>query len=369
MGEVRAGWDRVLDRPVAIKVLREDAASNPMVRRRFEAEAKAAARLVHPNIVQVYDSGEDDGVPFMVMEQLSGHSLREEIQSRRLPVPEAVDMALQVLAALDAAHRSGLVHRDIKPANILSAGPGRWKVADFGIAKSVQPADDETIAGVVLGTPAYLPPERLVGGDATPSGDMYALGVILYESLAGAKPFHASDPAGWMSAASAGPRPLRDGRPDVPPATAAIIERSMSRDPAQRFTDAAEMAAALQATRHGEAAESPDAFERTGWLAVAPAMPADGETEVLTAGGAAPRRFWLAGLAAALALLITAAIALAATEGGAKARTPPPPTTAVVQATTTTLPATTVPATPAPAPPHHPGGAKGGGGDKGGHGG
>jgi non-specific serine/threonine protein kinase/serine/threonine-protein kinase len=369
MGEVRSGWDRVLDRPVAIKTLREDAASNPLVRRRFEAEARAAGRLVHPNVVQVYDSGEDHGIPFMVMERLSGHSLREEIQSRKLSVPEVSDLAVQVLAALAAAHGAGLVHRDIKPANILSAGKGHWKVADFGIAKSVQPAGDDTMTGMVLGTPAYLPPERLLGGDATPSGDLYALGVILYEALAGEKPFRANDPSGWVSAISTGPRPLRAVRSDVPAAFAAAIERSMSRDPGQRFTDAGQMAAALQAARSG------GPTERTGWLGVAPAMPADGgssaagATEVLpTAQTPEKRRLWLAGLAAGLGVLLAASIALAAMGGGAKARTRTPPTTAAVQVTTpSTLPTTTV---PAPPPPHdHSGGDQKGEGDHGDHGG
>jgi serine/threonine protein kinase len=361
MGEVRSGWDKVLDRPVAIKVLREDAASSPLIRRRFEAEARAAGRLVHPNVVQVYDSGEDDGVPFMVMERLSGQSLRDEIQSRKLSVAEATDMALQVLGALAAAHEAGLVHRDIKPANILAAGEGRWKVADFGIAKSVQPSGDETATGVVLGTPAYLPPERLLGGDATPAGDLYALGVILYEALAGEKPFQAGDPAGWMAAISTGPRPLSLARSDVTPALSAAVERSMSRDPAQRFTDATEMASAIGAARTTEASDP------TGWLAVAPAVPIEeGDTAVLPAAEAGGRRRTrLAGLVAGLAVLIAASIALAATEGGAKARTPTPPTTAFVQVTTTTLPATTV--RPAPPPHDHPDGGKAGGGPKGDH--
>jgi eukaryotic-like serine/threonine-protein kinase len=366
MGEVRAGWDKVLDRPVAVKVLREDAASDPAVRRRFEAEARAAARLVHPNLVQVYDSGEDGGIPFMVMERLPGHSLRDEIGKRKLAVPEAGDIALQVLAGLDAAHDSGLLHRDIKPANILCSSRGQWKVADFGIAKSVQPSGDDTITGVVLGTPAYLPPERLLGGEATPGGDLYALGVILYEALAGEKPYQATDPAGWVSATAAGPTALNQVRPDVPPALAAAIGRSMSRDPGQRFKHAREMAAAIQAALSG------GSHEPTGWMAIPPATPFDdGATEVLPAGDVRRhRRFRPAGLAAVLAVLVAASIALAATEAGGNAPTPPTPTT--VQATTTIAPPTTLPVVSTPPGQDHQngkGGGGGGGGDQGDHGG
>lgn len=364
MGEVRAGWDKVLDRPVAVKVLREDVASDPLVRRRFESEARAAARLVHPNIVQVYDSGEDRGIPFMVMERLPGHSLRDEIAKRKLSPQEACDIALQVLAALDAAHESGLLHRDIKPANILRSSRGQWKVADFGIAKSVQPSGDDTVTGVVLGTPAYLPPERLLGGDATASGDLYALGVILYEALAGGKPYQATDPARWVSATTAGPTPLNHIRPDVPPALAAAIERSMSRDPGQRFVGAGEMAAAIQAAPSGQS------HEPTGWTAIAPATPFDDQaTEVLPAGAVRRhRRFRPAGLAAVLAVLVAASIALAATEGGGSARTPP----TTVQVTTTIAPPTTLPVVTTPPVQHHPdgkGAGGGGGGDQGDHGG
>ena len=397
MGEVRAGWDKVLDRPVAVKVLRVDVASNPVVRRRFEAEAKAAARLVHPNIVQVFDSGEDHGVPFMVMEKLPGHSLRDEIRARRLSVTEAMDLANQVLAALDAAHAAGLVHRDIKPANILSSGGGHWKVADFGIAKSLQPSGDETITGMVLGTPAYLPPERLLGGAATPSGDLYALGVILYEALAGQKPYEAADPAGWVTAASTGPAPLRHVRPDVPAPLAAVVERSLSHDPGHRYSSAAEMATAVRAAR------SAGAEDPAGWLTVAPATPESpglvgasqngpgdttvrnwgegsilgGDTEVLLTRipdartGASARRRWLAGIGASIAALLAATIALATVWAPAKGHAPTTPTTVFVQVTTTTPPLTTVPVAKAPPPPGHghPGGPKPGGGDQGDHGG
>jgi serine/threonine protein kinase len=384
MGEVRAGWDKVLERPVAVKLLREDAASNPAVRRRFEAEARAAAGLLHPNIVQVYDSGEDCGVLFIVMEKLPGRSLRDDIRTRRLSVVEATGVAVQVLAALEAAHRGGLMHRDIKPANILYSGGDHWKVADFGIAKSLQPTDaDETVTGMVIGTPAYLPPERLLGGDATPGGDVYAVGVILYEALAGRRPFETTHRAGWVSAPVSPPAPVGHLRPDVPTALSTAIERSLSRDPSHRFATAGEMADAI---RSG----GTPADERPGWLAVPPAMPGaedrpghdpDGEgppgedpeaddTDVLPRPGSnRPSRPWLAGIAGCIAALLAAAAVLAASNGAAKARTPAPPTTVTGQVTTT-LPATSVPAVAKTRPGRdQSGNNRGGGGDKGGEGG
>lgn len=373
MGEVRSGWDKVLERPVAVKLLREDAASNPTVRRRFEAEARTAAGLIHPNIVQVYDSGEDGGIPFIVMEKLPGRSLRDDIRTRRLSVAQATGVAVQVLAALEAAHRAGLMHRDIKPANILDAGPDQWKVGDFGIAKSLQPTDaDETVTGMVIGTPAYLPPERLLGGDATPGGDVYAVGVILYEALAGRRPFVTTGPAGWVPGASPF-TPLRNLRPDVPAALGAAIERSFSRDPSHRFATAAEMAHAIRAGSSGPADERP------GWLAVPPAMPGssdphgeDPEAEktdlLIRPVSKPPSRLRLAGIAGVFAALVAVATVLATSSGTAKARTPTPSTTTVQ--VTTTLPAITVPADAKPRPGHDPGGNnRGGGGDRGGDGG
>ncbi|HEX4863596.1 MAG TPA: serine/threonine-protein kinase [Acidimicrobiales bacterium] len=377
MGEVRSGWDKVLERPVAIKLLREDVASNAGVRRRFEAEARSAARLVHPNIVQVYDSGEDGGIPFIVMERLPGRSLRDYIRAGRLSVSEATSMALQVLAALQAAHRADLVHRDIKPANILHAEDDHWKVADFGIAKSLQPTGaDETVTGMVIGTPAYLPPERLLGGDATPGGDIYALAVILYEALAGRRPFEATDLAGWVAAAASPPPSLRQLRPDVPTTLAAAIERGLSREASQRFVSSDEMADAIRTVDTGDPTGIPMgvpigvpidvADERTGSLAVPPATPEAGDTEVLPRPGTrGPTRLWLAGLAAGIAALVALAVSLSAGTGPAKVRSPATPTTLAVQVTTTTA----VPVVSPPRPGHdHPQDTDGGGG-KGGNGG
>ena len=431
MGDVHAGWDRRLERPVAIKTLRADVAAELSARRRFESEARSAARLVHPNVVAVYDSGEYRGIPFMVMELLSGRSLKDEISAGPMDVRSVQSLASQVLSALGAAHSAGIVHRDIKPANILAAGDDHWKVGDFGIAKSVQVhGSEETVTGLVLGTPAYLAPERLFGGDATPAGDLYSLGVILYEALAGRRPFQADSPEGWAAAISTQTaEPLRDIRPDVPPAMASSIDRSIARHPAARFASAAEMAGAMGVARNGwrgglpvastaagaglataagagiagaGVAGAAGAEPALGWHEVAPATPAETTALIASGGPAATQAMTAAGPAAfpgapaermpvsgpaglgarwgerrrgmaivaggaAVACLLGISIA-AATTGGkvpATSHVTTPPTVATVPPTTSTT--TTTP----PPPGHHDkgGGDHGGGGGGGGDGG
>jgi serine/threonine protein kinase len=189
MGEVRAGRDVRLERDVAIKLLSPEVAARPKTRERFEAEARAAARLTHANVVLVYDSGEHDGVPFLVMERLPGRTLADELaEEGPLPPERLRALGIQVLDALSAAHRAGIVHRDVKPGNVLLAADGTVKVADFGIAKSVDGAD-LTTTGMLLGTPSYLSPEQLAGEPATPVSDVYSVGVMLYEALTGERPF------------------------------------------------------------------------------------------------------------------------------------------------------------------------------------
>ena len=251
MAEVHAGTDRRLNRPVAVKRLLPTMAARADIRRRFEAEARAAASLSHPNAVAVFDTGEHEGVPFIVMERLPGETLADRIATGPLDPAEMRRMAIEVLGALGAAHAAGLVHRDVKPSNVLIAADGRVKVADFGIAKSTEMADaaDLTTTGQLLGTPAYLAPERLDGAPASPQSDLWALGVILYEALTGRRPFTGETALAAARAAAAGAhRPLAEARPDVDPAFAAAVERAILADPAARFASAEEMAAALGAT-------------------------------------------------------------------------------------------------------------------------
>ena len=250
--EVLAGWDRHLDRPVAVKLMRPDMASDPVLRRRFDMEARAAGRLSHPNVVTVYDTGDlgPASSPYIVMERLSGATLRDTISSGPLADAEGRELAVQMLAALAVAHRAGLVHRDIKPGNVLRAAPGHWKVADFGTAKALDSLNEETSTGLVVGTPAYLAPERLYGRPATVASDLFSVGVVLFEALTGSRPFETSSAYPWSGVLDGrGAAPLRSLRPDVDPVLAAVVERSLRLDPRDRYTSAAAMAAALVAPR------------------------------------------------------------------------------------------------------------------------
>lgn len=245
MSEVRAGRDLRLGRDVAVKLLTSAGAEGAHLRERFEAEARAVASLSHPNVVLVFDSGEHEGVPFLVMERLPGRTLADELASGPLASDRAVRVATDVLAALDAAHAAGIVHRDIKPSNVLLCPDGGVKVSDFGIAKTAS-AMTLTDDGTLLGTPGYLAPERLTGEAATPRSDLYSVGVLLYEALSGRQPFEGDSPAGLLRAIAEGrPVPLLEQRPDLPPLLGRAVERAMEKEPSNRFASAAEMAAAL----------------------------------------------------------------------------------------------------------------------------
>lgn len=317
MGEVRDGWDTVLDRPVAIKLLHPALAAQPDLRRRFHLEARAAARLSHPNIVAVYDFGEHDGVPFIAMERLPGATLADRIASGPLPGPQVRQILVSITAALSTAHTGGVLHRDIKPGNILLTEGGDVKVADFGLAKTPQAAQTQT--GQIMGTMAYLSPERLAGAPASVADDVYATGVLGFECLTGHRPFVADEDnmAALAGAIMHGtPPPLRPLRPDVDPALAAVVEQAMGRDPRTRFSSAHAFHTAL-ATPHPP----------TKVLAGPP----------LTGVGR-PRNRAIAIFAAVTTLLILGIVALALASDPAPARSPQ-------QATTSTT------LSPAPPPP------------------
>jgi eukaryotic-like serine/threonine-protein kinase len=246
MGEVFVAHDARLDREVALKLLRADLADQPGMRERVVAEARLAARLAHPHVVAVLDTGEEDGRPYVVMERLSGRTLRHELDRGPMAAERVRDVGVQVLRALAAAHDLGIVHRDVKPGNVLDAGVGTWKVADFGIAKWVHADDTLTGTGELLGSPAYVAPERIDGSEADHRSDLYSVGVLLYEALCGRKPFSVTEPIALAGRIREGRyEPLDHVLPDADPAIAEVIERAMRRDPGERFHDADEMAAAL----------------------------------------------------------------------------------------------------------------------------
>ena len=244
MAEVRDGWDTRLARPVAIKILHPAIDTQPGNRRRFEAEARTAAALDCSHIVAVHDSGEHNGMPFIVMERLSGESLHDKIMRGPLPQPLVRSVLDDVLAALSAAHDGGILHRDIKPANILFTTSGDAKVSDFGLAKTAQ--SNLTATGQIFGTMAYLSPDRALGKPATAADDVYAVGVLGYEALTARRPFLQDNIAALAQAIlHEQPPPIAVLRPDVDPALAAVIERAMARDSAMRFPSARAMRAAL----------------------------------------------------------------------------------------------------------------------------
>ena len=246
MAEVYDGRDERLERQVAIKVLRPDMAVHPEVRDRFETEARSAAKLIHPNVVGVFDTGEDGGDPYLVMERLPGETLADRLQAGRPDTGWVLRMAGDVLGALGAAHAAGIIHRDIKPANILIGADDCAKVADFGIAKSVEMVGDLTATGLLLGTPAYLAPERVDGRPATPQSDLYAVGVVLYEALSGTRPFKGdSAVAIAYNVQHSAPPPLATVCPAVPASVANAIDRAMAKDPSARPASALEMAREL----------------------------------------------------------------------------------------------------------------------------
>jgi serine/threonine-protein kinase len=202
----------------------------------------------------VYDTGEHDGLPYIVMERLPGETLADRIAAGPVDPVWLRQVACEVLDALATAHAAGLVHRDVKPGNILLTADGHAKIADFGIAKSLEGSSDTldlTGTGQLLGTPAYLPPERLDGALATARSDLYSLGVVLYEALAGVRPFPGDTPLATARAVVAGDfRPLRELRPDLDPTLVATVERAMATDPDRRFASAGAMAAALSLESH-----------------------------------------------------------------------------------------------------------------------
>jgi serine/threonine protein kinase len=243
MAEVRDGWDMRLDRPVAIKILHPGIDTQPDNRRRFEAEARAAAALDSAHIVAIHDSGEHNGTPFIVMERLSGESLHDKIALGPLSQPLVRSILDGVLAALVSAHQAGILHRDIKPANILFTSSGEAKVSDFGIAKT---SYNFTATGQIVGTMAYLSPDRVLGRPATAADDVYALGVVGYEALTGRRAFEQENIAALAHAILNDQLPpIAALRPDIDPALAAVVAQAMARDPAMRFQSAGAMRAAL----------------------------------------------------------------------------------------------------------------------------
>lgn len=261
MAEVWEGVDDVLTRPIAVKLLHPHLATDEAFEERFRREAIAAARLAHPNVVATFDTGEDDGTAFIVMELIRGKTLRELLADHGgvLPPWLTATIGIQVADALHHAHDAGIVHRDVKPANVLvcEAEPGsppQVKVADFGIARAAtQDGADLTQPGALLGTAKYLSPEQVEGAEPDARSDVYALGVVLYECLTGRPPFIAdTEIATAMAHVHSEPLKPRQIRAGIPRSLEAVVNRAMAKDPAGRYPTAAELASALRGVDLGD---------------------------------------------------------------------------------------------------------------------
>jgi serine/threonine-protein kinase len=248
MGVVYRATDQMLGRSVAIKMLPLDRADDPAFVARFEREALAAALVVHPNVVAIYDSGRDDQTRFIVMEYVAGVNLAELLRERGpLGSREAVEISAQVASALAAAHRAGVIHRDIKPANVVVDQAGQAKVLDFGIARAADSTNLTSTANII-GSACYLAPELVQGHPADARSDVYALGCVLYQLLAGHPPFRGATPAAIMHQhASTPPQPFREIGARVPPALEALVFSMLAKDPTARPQPAAELVTALPA--------------------------------------------------------------------------------------------------------------------------
>ncbi|TVR75777.1 MAG: serine/threonine-protein kinase [Sphaerobacteraceae bacterium] len=270
MAVVYRGYDLVLNRDVAVKLLRDQYGSDENFLARFDREAQSAARLSHPNIVNVYDVGEDNNVRYIVMENIEGPNLKELIRRQGpFTVDGAAFIIRQIANGLDFAHARDLVHRDIKPQNILVDNNGNVKVVDFGIAKGISDSN-LTEAGTGMGTVHYVSPEQARGEQATPSSDVYSTGVVLYEMLTKTIPFDADSPVGVaMQHVNAVPPPPSEINPQLPKEIDEFIEIALAKTPEERFQSAGEMASALEALSRGEGIQS------------------TGATRMMAAGGAA----------------------------------------------------------------------------------
>jgi serine/threonine-protein kinase len=258
MSTVQLAFDSRLERYVAVKLLAEHLAEDPGFVARFRREALSAARLVHPNVVQVFDFGLDRETArqFIVMEHVEGQSCAEILREQgHLEPDDAVDILAQACRGLDYAHRNGVVHRDVKPGNLLRSKDGVVKLADFGIAKASEQSDI-TKVGSVLGTAAYLAPEQARGEPAGPPADFYSLGVVAYQLLTGRLPYEAPSLTELARLQDSGPpEKLERVNPAVPPALSAAVIRALHREPEGRYADGPDMEQALRDGLHGVAPE------------------------------------------------------------------------------------------------------------------
>jgi tRNA A-37 threonylcarbamoyl transferase component Bud32 len=247
MATVYKGMDTLLRRPVAIKVLRHAYADDPSFLARFQQEARAAARLDHPNVVTVYDVGQDDDLHYIVMEYVEGTDLKTLVRREgRLSVGRAVDITAQIAAGVGHAHKAGIIHCDVKPQNVLVTPGGVVKVTDFGIARALSESG-LTDSEMVWGSPLYFSPEQAAGERPLPASDVYSIGVVLYEMLVGAPPFQAEKPTALaLMHLRDEPPPLSARNPHVPPQLEWIVRKLLAKEPSARYRTAEQLALVLK---------------------------------------------------------------------------------------------------------------------------
>ncbi len=312
MAEVFRARDLMLERYVAVKILRADYTNSQSFQERFRQEARAAANLSHPNIVTVHDFGLDRGQLFIVMEHVPGSDLKTLLRQRgRFPIEEAIPLIVQACAGIGYAHRAGLVHCDVKPHNMLVTPDKRLKVTDFGIARALATIHPDEHSDVVWGSPQYFSPEQAAGEPPSPASDVYSLGIVLYETLTGSLPFNGFTPEELARMhLEMPPAPIREYLPDIPEPLEQIVEKVLSKEPSARYRTADQLGRVLM--RFGTQPELPASLTLTPETAtvyqpepmpeaqpVSPAAPIDidwlsvalGLLALIAVGGLIP--FWM----------------------------------------------------------------------------